>query len=157
MSQPSLELTLEVNIFERLERLTEANLGTLTRLRIKSRSERINLLFIAYQERVISAHNAQEIAQELGISAQHAPWIRETSAPHFQKTTEHVWSRQTAPQRPAHSTKPTRRFSERASLTEALHNATHPTPPQTPSPSQGRSPKRSFAETNLKTEIEIKN
>ena len=66
MKQPSIELVLEVNLFEHLEQMTEATVGMLTQLRIKSREERINLLFIAYKERVVNAVIAQKNRSRLG-------------------------------------------------------------------------------------------
>lgn len=157
MSQPSVELTLEVNIFEHLELLTEANLGALTYLRLKSRSERINLLFVAYQEGIIPASSAQELAQTLGINTQQAPWTHELdSTPHSQHlATMPTHLPQPSSERMTPLPKPARRFSERASLTEALHNATTQPLQANDPPQQVRTPKRSFADQDLKTEIEI--
>ena len=74
MSHPSPELILEVNIFERLEQVTSLTLGQLTQLRLQSRSQQINLLFLAFNLRCIDALCAKNIARELGVDVGRAPW-----------------------------------------------------------------------------------
>ena len=151
--------------------MTEATVGMLTQLRIKSREERINLLFIAYKERVVNAVIAQKIAQDLGINTSQAPWntgaqsastsLHSSSSlssevgsiSHSLTEQDHTPNEVSRPM----SNRPSRRFAERASLTEAIQSANQNAnrdPLITPSiPSS--SPKRSFAAQDLKTEIEI--
>jgi hypothetical protein len=74
MSHPSPELILEVNIFERLEQVTSLTLGQLTQLRMQSRSQQVNLLFLAFDHRCIDAIHAKNIARELGVDVGRAPW-----------------------------------------------------------------------------------
>ena len=74
MSHPSPELILEVNIFERLEQVTSLTLGQLTQLRLQSRSQQVNLLFLAFNLRCIDALYAKNIARELGVDVGRAPW-----------------------------------------------------------------------------------
>ena len=74
MSHPSPELIVEVNIFERLEQVTNLTLGQLTRLRQLSRERQVNLLFTAFQESLITGLQGHTIAHELGISSARAPW-----------------------------------------------------------------------------------
>ena len=82
MSHPSPELILEVNIFERLEHMTNLTLGQLTLLRIESRQQQQNLLFIAYEHQHINEGVAREIARDFNMDVQRAPWVvRESTQP----------------------------------------------------------------------------
>ena len=174
MSHPSPELILEVNIFERLEQVTNLTLGQLTQLRALSRSKQINLLFIAFQEQKISGRVGQQLAIELGIPTSRAPWATERQADPWRVTASEstnvregvrlsasssVTYADQSIARPKHldsvvssssNERSRRRFQERPSLTAAIDYAT--TPSLTPSPDRG---KRSFSAQDLKTAIEI--
>ena len=74
MSHPSPELILEVSIFERLEQMTTLTLGQLTQLRVQSRAQQVNLLFLAFERQCIDAMPAKMLAIELGVDVGRAPW-----------------------------------------------------------------------------------
>ena len=68
MSHPSPELIREVSIFERLEQITNLTLGQLTQLRVQSRAQQVNLLFLAFERRYIDTIPAKTLAIELGAA-----------------------------------------------------------------------------------------
>jgi hypothetical protein len=189
MSQPSLELTLEVTIFEYLEQATSLTLGQLTKLRLKSRGEQVNLLFLAYQEKEIDTHIAQRIAKSLGINTHSAPWIEDEArhnmtsshqslpdrpqardgyesstgsshspmaSSHFSQSpivSSHLSSSSSLSSSSGSGYSARRKFSERASLTEALKYADETRELSTVK--EVRQKKRQFSDINQKTKIEI--
>ena len=164
MSQPSLELTVEVNIFEHLEQVTNLTLGDLTKLRLKSRTQQINLLFLAYHDGQIDAHQANQIAVNLGINTQFAPWVGSSSSldgqafPDQRKLPSYNSQAKSSQLPNTHSSNSTytgrKKFGERASLTEAIQQASqeHLSDQKV---ELSKLKKRQFADSNLKTSIEI--
>ena len=199
MSQPSLELTVEVNIFEYLEQITGLTLGELTHLRVQSRTQQVNLLFLAYQEGKINQQQAEQMAKDLGINSQFAPWEinkreinkreinkREIDKQEINKQETdkhnlntgydyHRISNQPKSHQPKNnqelspsthnsllhaSYSSRRKFGERASLTEAIHQASqqasqHESELNESSINEARKVKRQFSDVELKTTIEI--
>ena len=161
MSQPSLELTVEVNIFEHLEQLTSLTLGELTKLRIKSRTQQINLLFLAYHEGQLTPQKAHQIAVKLGINTQYAPWdtsalVNQVAQSHQRAPSySHLDSSLSLSTHHSQSNYTSRKkFGERASLTEAIQQANQDQL-QDRQPESRKTKKRQFSDNNSKTRIEI--
>ena len=161
MSQPSLELTVEVNIFEHLEQLTNLTLGELTKLRIKSRTQQINLLFLAYHEGQLTPQKAHQIAVKLGINTQYAPWDTSVLANQVAQNHQRAPSYSHLDSSLSQSTHQSqsnytgrKKFGERASLTEAIQQANQEQL-QDRQPESRKNKKRQFSDNNSKTRIEI--
>jgi len=75
MSHPSIELQVEVELFERLERRAQLTLGQLTALRRQARQEQRNLLFVTYEAGLVDDAVADELARALHLDLARAPWV----------------------------------------------------------------------------------